>query len=214
MRKDLVLCAHTGWHEVLWDVQTTHALLLNCTLVSMGNNLTVKVEINTMASPTCMHCITSQFADDRVHVHCKIMHVVKTSQLAHAFFVMNHWSKWSQCKVYGISEQNVCTSPGLNQYPMVTNMHSCQWINSKKNLFKMNRVLFRGTLTRFLFNFTRFIFKNCKLSEESKVKKMLNTCQKYRSRLLMLICYISEKYFAFIWLLTPHSVYNFWKETW
>ena len=43
----------------------------------------------------------------------------------------------------------------------------------KTNLFKMNRFLFRGTLARFLFNFTRFLFKNCKLNKGSKVKQNL-----------------------------------------
>ena len=43
----------------------------------------------------------------------------------------------------------------------------------KKKLFKMNRFLFRGTLTRFLFNLTRFLFKNCKLNEGSKINKSL-----------------------------------------
>ena len=37
--------------------------------------------------------------------------------------------------------------------------------NSKTDLFKMNRFLFQGALTRFLFNSTRFLFKNGKKIE-------------------------------------------------
>ena len=65
-----------------------------------------------------------------------------------------------------INQSRVCKGPiSIDSMAMLSTKHS------KTNHFKINRLLFRGTLTRFLFNFTRSLFKNCKLNEGSKVKQ-------------------------------------------
>ena len=67
----------------------------------------------------------------------------------------------------------------------------------------MYRFLFRGTLTRFLFNFSRFLFRTYKLnimSQRSNKSLILvrNIINKHKN-------YISNKYQTFIWPLTPYS---------
>ena len=56
-------------------------------------------------------------------VHVRLC--MSSGQLVHAFFVTNHWLMWSQYKSYGILWFGTGVwAQALNQYPLVTNMHS------------------------------------------------------------------------------------------
>ena len=50
--------------------------------------------------------------------------------------------------------------------------------NKKKKKTHKNEKISLPRYTRFLFNFTRFLFENCKLNEGSMVNFKFNTCQK------------------------------------
>ena len=109
------------WHGE--GVQRLFYLALNLILLLMGSNKgrllsgIVFLLLYPFRVVFCCLSISAEvtlFAD---RVHARLWPLALSSQLVHAFFVMNHWSRWSQYKAYGISIRNRCLSQGLNQYP-------------------------------------------------------------------------------------------------